>query len=110
MSEERRLRAMEVRRLWSIYQEGRSDGIKKATAAERERIVNIINTLAIREPTDEEIVELEFTSGPVENEGEAWAWYRDCDLLDAIQEADDDPCWHVDALDTSRKRVQGRMV
>lgn len=67
-------------------------GAAQATATERERIVNIINTLAIREPTDEEIVELEFTSGPLENEGEAWAWYRDCDLLDAIQEADDDPC------------------
>ena len=86
MSEERRLRAMEVRRLWSIYQEGRSDGIK----TERGRILKILDTLPIREPTHEELMELELSGGPLEHAGQAWAWYRDEDLKDAIEETDDD--------------------
>ena len=80
MSEVRRLK------LRDIYQEGRSDGIKKATAAERGRILKILDTLPIREPTHEELMELELSGGPLEHAGEAWAWYRDEDLKDAIEE------------------------
>jgi len=65
-------------------------GLKIATTAERARILHILDTLTIREPTVEELMELELSAGPLEHAGEAWAWYRDEDLKDAIKETDDD--------------------
>ena len=41
MSKVRRLR------LWGIYQEGREYGIKKATAAERERMLRVAKTVLL---------------------------------------------------------------
>ena len=82
--------SMTVNDLWMMVNIDYEAKLNAATAAERERILQVIRLTGIREPTRDDICELALTAGPV-TEGEAWAWYHAWDIEKAITvEADDE--------------------